>query len=126
MRRLTAAFLTLLMALPWLLPCGVLVGWGLERERVRKELCVQREMADSVRTCNGECVLMKRLKKAEDAERNAKPPLVQLRMEPAVPHADENAAVIHFTANQLHYPKLRAALRDGHVRFTEPVPWLVA
>jgi hypothetical protein len=126
MRRLTAAFLTLLMALPWLLPCGVLVGWGLERERIRKELCVQREMADSVRTCNGECVLMKRLKKAEDAERNAQPPLVQWRIEPAVTQAATNSLVTYFTARELRFPQLLEALRDGHVRCTEPVPWALA
>lgn len=126
MRRLTAAFLTLLMALPWLLPCGVLVGWGLERERIRKELCVQREMADGMRTCHGECVLMKRLKKAEDAERNSKPPLVQWRMEPVVPQAADRLVSVPYAARELHRAQPLIALCTGHVRSADPVPWCAA
>lgn len=123
MHRFAAVLLTVLIALPWLLPCGVLINWRLERERIRKELCVQREMADSMRTCHGECVLMKRLKQAEDTERNARPPLVQWRMEPAVPQADERWNMVPPAAGDMQYSHPLVLLAAGHVRRAEPVPW---
>ena len=47
-------------------------------------------------------------------------------MEPVLPQADAHTLVIHFTENMSCYPHLRPALRDGHVRCSEPVPWPVA
>ena len=40
-------------------PAVVMVDFLLERDRIIKELCVQRAVPEMVRTCHGQCYLAK-------------------------------------------------------------------
>jgi len=45
---------------------AVLIDFQVDRERIIKELCVQRDLMPDMQTCKGNCVLSKKLQAAEE------------------------------------------------------------
>lgn len=96
----------------------------MERDRIARELCVQRDVQESHRTCHGQCHLVKQLKEAEGREQQRETPPPTIRYE--VQFVEERAAM-HFV------PALSktlgfgisdpAATCDGFVSCPEGVPW---
>lgn len=72
----------LLYAGQFLVPAFIVGRFIAERERVERELCVQRERAEGMRTCHGECHVMKQLRAAEDAAADHAPPRLPKRTQP--------------------------------------------
>lgn len=112
----------LLYAGQFLVPAFIVGNFIAQRERIERELCVQRERAEGMRTCHGECHVMKQLQAAEQAAADHTLPRLPHRTQPecwssvriTVPlppvhdfvHADLGTAVV---------------VRPGEP--LEPVPW---
>ena len=74
-------FLGLMLA-----PLAVLLEFHVHRATIERELCVQRDVVDAMRTCHGECQLSKRFKALEkQADANFPSDRIELRLEPQVP-----------------------------------------
>ncbi|HEX2616735.1 MAG TPA: hypothetical protein VHL57_04280, partial [Flavobacteriales bacterium] len=87
MRRKLACLLIAAMGLPFVLIAVVLVRFHVERDRIIKEVCVQRAVPEARRTCHGQCHLKKQLEAEPDEGRDASlPPAIELRSEPAIVH----------------------------------------
>ena len=69
-------------------PTLVLVDFHLERAAIERELCIQREVIEEMRTCHGECQLSKRFKALEEKSQAGFPAeRVQVRYEPVIDFA---------------------------------------
>jgi len=85
MKRFTGPLLALLFAVVLCAPSLVLLEFQLERARIERELCVQREVVGEMRTCHGECQLSKRFRALEEeAETGFPAERVQVRYEPVM------------------------------------------
>lgn len=74
-------FLGLMLA-----PLAVLLEFHVHRATIERELCVQRDVVESMRTCHGECQLTKRFKALEkEADANFPADRIEVRLEPQVP-----------------------------------------
>ena len=63
----------------------VLLQFKIDQQRIAKELCVQRELIEGMRSCHGECQLTKRFKALEqEAEAGFPAQSMQVRYEPVV------------------------------------------
>ncbi len=69
MTRFYATSLLLLLSWQLLLKGGVLIWYWANQKYIAAELCVNRDKPKM--HCNGQCVLMQRLKAAEQEQRNA-------------------------------------------------------
>lgn len=69
MRTLISAFLVVLFAWQLVLKAGVWLWYGFNRSYIASELCENRDKPEM--KCNGQCVLAKRLKAAEEERRDA-------------------------------------------------------
>lgn len=79
-----AIFLAMLFA-----PAFVLVEFKLHQEGIARELCVQRDVVEAMRTCHGHCQLSKRFKQLEhEAAAGFPVERIQNRFEPVTPIAD--------------------------------------
>lgn len=68
-----------------LAPSMVLLQFKIDQQRIAKELCVQRELIEGMRSCHGECQLTKRFKALEqEAEAGFPAQSMQVRYEPVV------------------------------------------
>jgi len=95
MTRITGPLLALLFAVVLCAPSLVLLEFQLERARIERELCVQREVVGEMRTCHGECQLSKRFKALEaEAEAGFPAERVQVRYEPVVDFAPSPAPLV--------------------------------
>ncbi|MCU0320288.1 MAG: hypothetical protein MUE88_09460 [Flavobacteriales bacterium] len=88
MRGIAASLFALMVGLI-LAPAILVVEFHADRDRIARELCVQRDVVEDMRTCHGECQLSKRLRALEH-EANAPFPMERLesRFEPQVPVGD--------------------------------------
>jgi hypothetical protein len=122
MRRTLAPVVSLLFLAALLMPSVVLLQFKLDQARIEKELCVQREVIDEMRTCHGECQLTKRFKALEqEAEAGFPAERVQVRYEPVVDVAPEAAVLLApVTDRVMPDPLFRTS--DGHGRGTDHVP----
>lgn len=82
MKKAVVALVVLLYAGQFLVPAFIVGRFIAQRERIERELCVQRERAEGMRTCHGECHVMKQLKSAEDAAAGHTPPQLPKRTQP--------------------------------------------
>ena len=71
-----------------LAPAYVLIDFTLHQDRIARELCVQRDVVEAMRTCHGHCELSKRFRQLEH-EAQAGFPVERLehRLEPLTPLA---------------------------------------
>ncbi|MFZ1333576.1 MAG: hypothetical protein WAR83_15385 [Flavobacteriales bacterium] len=105
-------------------PFAVLVEFHVHRAQIEKELCVQRDVVDAMRTCHGECQLSKRFNALEQESQQEFPvERISVRSEPQVLVARAPIALF-FTAEQRMFPSVDATLSNGFPPASEPVPWL--
>lgn len=103
-------------------PLVILVQFHLDRSRIARELCVQRDLVENMRTCHGECQLSKRLKALEeDAEAGIPMERIGTRFEPKVPLLERSELVVPSPIVRyfLHEEFL---VLDGVVRCADHVP----
>lgn len=112
----------------WLLvialaPGIIVADFLVERERIDRELCVQRLVPEEVRTCHGQCYLMRSLKRVEQQEQRLPDTLRELRLSEYVIEHRGSPVVPPCIALPLHGATVAAALPDGWRAPMEPVPW---
>ncbi|MBK6777777.1 MAG: hypothetical protein IPG74_18730 [Flavobacteriales bacterium] len=105
-----------------LAPALIIADFIVDRERIERELCVQRERAADVRTCHGECHMVKQLRAAEEAAAQHAPPALPMKVQPEwfVDRADEP---VFGEGIDLHWPRIVQAVPAGERAAAEPVPW---
>lgn len=107
-----------------LLAPGFIVGDFLfERQRIQRDLCVQRMVPDAQRTCHGQCCLMKRLRKAEQKEQGVPAELRSLRLDDAVPTSVGARMVVPQVVSVINAGARCALPLEGFVGSSDPVPW---
>ena len=105
-------------------PFAVLVEFHMHRAQIEKELCVQRDVVETMRTCHGECQLSKRFNALEQESQKEFPvERISVRLEPQVPVAHAPALLL-FSVEERLFPDLDAAVSTGFPPTSEPVPWL--
>lgn len=103
-------------------PLMVLVEFNLHRAQIEKELCVQRDVVEAMRTCHGECQLSKRFKALESESTKELPvDRLQVRLEPQVPVAAAQPELL-LPATERSFPHVHAAIRTGFFRCDDHVP----
>lgn len=122
MRGVAASLFVLMVGL-LLAPALVLLEFHADRERIARELCVQREVVEEMRTCHGECQLSKRLRALEH-EADAPFPMerIELRFEPLVP-LDGALTLDLPIASARAFPNCAAALLERPLPVPDGVPW---
>ncbi len=124
MRRALAVLLITAMAMPMGLTAYVLVQFQLERDRIIKEVCVQRDRPLERNCCKGMCHLRKQLKAQEGEEHGPRSlPRIELREEPAVPVADRTVPLALRASERSFGPRPDPVFTPGFTRVAEPVPW---
>ena len=104
-------------------PSMIYVQFKLDQSRIARELCVQREVMEDMRTCHGECQLSKRFKALEArAEAGFPAELIEMRQEPAVAHAVAPRAYIAPVAD-LAVPDPCYHTAAGYPAAVDHVPW---
>ncbi len=104
-------------------PAWITLDFLVERDRIEKDLCVQRMVADGQRTCHGECYLMKRLEKSEGREQNLPNELRAFRIGDMIALEVEGASVIATEIDKPNWARFELAPLTGHTRPLAPVPW---
>lgn len=124
MRGIVAICSALLITLVTLAPSLALLDFHIHRSYIERELCMQRDLAEGMRTCHGECQLSKRLKALEqEAERGFPAEELQFREIPMVvePMASAMPDQASVDAELVFWARVMTA--DGHARSSEHVPW---
>ena len=122
--RAFAAVLALWLIGLALAPGVIVADFLVERERIDRELCVQRLVPEEVRTCHGQCYLMRSLQRVEQQEQRLPERLRDLRLpeyvvqRTASPQMPAKVAVHH-----LFVEGPAARLPEGWRSALEPVPW---
>lgn len=106
-----------------LAPAWIVADFMMERDRIARELCVQRAVPDGQRSCHGECCLMKRLEKSGEREQNLPTELRALRIGDMITDHGASALVIPPDGAELAWATLIEEPREGHPRPHAPVPW---
>lgn len=106
-----------------LAPFAITLDFLLQRDRIARELCVQRAVPEGERTCHGQCCLKKQLLTEETTPTSpSTPPVLPQKIHP------ELLALAVKPVNDVHVgtlawafitPRPLAADRDP----AEPVPW---
>jgi len=103
-------------------PFVVLLEFHLHRAQIEKELCVQRDVVEAMRTCHGECQLSKRFRALESESTQELPvERIQVRLEPQVP-VGAVQPVLLLPATERNFPHMPAAIRTGFFRSDDHVP----
>lgn len=118
-----SAFLLLHFLAVTLAPAWIVADFMVERDRIERELCVQRMVPDEQRTCHGECCLMKRLEKSGEREQNLPTELRAVRIGDMITDDGASALVIPPDGAKLAWATLTEEPREGHPRPHAPVPW---
>ncbi len=121
--RVTAPLLALLFAAVLNAPSLYLVQFTVRKAYIERELCVQREQMEGMRTCHGECQLSKKFRALEqEAEAGFPSDRLEIRNEPMVPHRVSAPTFVR-TAMQRDFPTWVSPISPGHAAVAEPVPW---
>ncbi|HQV39174.1 MAG: hypothetical protein IPO60_07130 [Flavobacteriales bacterium] len=118
-----SAFLLLHFLAVTLAPAWIVADFMVERDRIERELCVQRMVPDEQRTCHGECSLMKRLEKSGEREQNLPAELRAVRISDMITDDGTLALVIPPDGAKLAWATLIEEPREGHPRPHALVPW---
>lgn len=123
MRRLLAIILAPLFAAVMLAPSLTLLDFTLRRASIARELCVQRGLAEDMRTCHGECQLSKRLNALEqEASKGFPAERLQFREDPMVAISTMPRARLPFVPIKRTTDRA-ARLPEGHEQSLDHVPW---
>ena len=108
-----------LLVLAW--PSLVVVDWLADRDRIARELCVQRELPPEMNHCNGQCHLAKELRATQAAqEKAAAEPEVQVFLVNAV--ADMAVQVMWLQGSDREFLPWSSSELIGHSGSVDPVP----
>jgi len=121
-RIVSSALLVAFVAMT-LAPSLFLAHFLARRAYVERELCVQRQMAEGMRTCHGECHLSKQLRALErEAEQGFPVERIDFRTEPAI---EQDGFVDQWVVAVLtrSFVSLSAIELSGFPAASEPVPW---
>ncbi len=118
-----STFLLLHFLAVMLAPAWIVADFMVERDRIQRELCVQRMVPDEQRTCHGECCLMKRLEKSGEREQNLPFELRALRIGDMITDDDASELVIPLDGARPAWATMTEEPREGHTRPHAPVPW---
>lgn len=123
MRKFYCAVLVALFMAAVLAPSLYLLQFQLNKAYIIRELCVQRDVIESMRTCHGECQLSKKFRALEqEAEAGFPSDRLEIRNEPMVPHRVSAPTFVR-TAMQRDLPTWVSPISPGHAAVAEPVPW---
>lgn len=103
-------------------PALVVLDFVVERDRIARELCVQRLTPESMRTCHGQCYVMRKLRSVQQQERDLPDCLRAMKMDDALPLEVRSIAGQREGAF-LRWPTHKADTRAGAVPSLEHVPW---
>jgi hypothetical protein len=122
MQRWTGVLMLSLFVGLLLAPLAVLLEFQIHRDSIERELCVQRDVMESMRTCHGECQLAKRFKALEqESETEFPSDRIEVRLEPRVP-ISENVAELRRDASDRVFPCFEAHELVRAVSVPEQVP----
>jgi len=122
MKRFLAPLVALLFAVVLLAPSIVLLEFHLDRARIERELCVQRESIEDMRTCHGECQLSKRFKALEqEAEAGFPAERIQTRYEPQI-SVEVRSSTFMLVKTDRIFPPMSVPLLQGVRSCADPVP----
>lgn len=121
--RFTAPLLALFFAAVLNAPSLYLLQFSVRKAYIERELCVQREQMEGMRTCHGECHLSKKFRALEqEAEAGFPTDRLEIRHEPMVPHRVSVPTFVRVPV--LHdFPTWVSPISQGHTAVAEPVPW---
>lgn len=114
--------MVLLLLAELVAPAVVVLDFLVERDRIAKEICVQRLTPESMRTCHGQCYVMKKLRSVEQQERDLPDCLRAMRMDDAMPLEMRSISGQQFGAS-LRWPTHDTRTLPGSVPSPEHVPW---
>ena len=104
-------------------PAWIMLDFLVERDRIERELCVQRLVPDGQRTCHGQCFLMKRLQKSGERERNLPMELRAVRIGDMIRDDGQVVLVVPQKRDKEIWAMLSEEVKKGHPRRLAPVPW---
>ena len=123
MRRIIGLLLALPFAAVMIAPSLFLLQFTLHRTYIEKELCVQRDVVESMRTCHGECQLSKKFHALEAESQQGFPAdRLEFRTEPMIP-LQENHPVFIPPSIGLGFLPFEVSFSDGFSNDPDPVPW---
>ncbi|HPF90616.1 MAG: hypothetical protein H6590_04115 [Flavobacteriales bacterium] len=123
MRKSLAASVLAVIGLAHLAPLMVLLQFHLDRAHIERELCVQRDVVEAMRTCHGECQLSKRFRILEQqADQEFPVDRIATRFEPKVPVAAEPPVLAPHVVKVDHPLTAERTIRRS-LPVEEPVPW---
>lgn len=122
MKRIIAPLIGLVFAAMLLAPSMVLLQFTVDQERIAKELCVQRDLMEDMRSCHGECQLSKRFKSLEqESEAGFPSERMQVRYEPVVDLGAAPVVILPLVTDLLSAQPIYF-LSEGFGKRTEHVP----
>lgn len=104
-------------------PAFITLDFLIERDRIERELCVQRMVPDDQRTCHGECCLIKRLEKSEGREKNLPDQLRTFRIGDMISEHGASSFTVFIVDEPTIWSTLVEETCEGHPRPLAPVPW---
>lgn len=121
--RAVAQLLLVHFCLVLLAPAAVVADFWIERERVEQELCVQRLVKEEVRTCHGQCYLMKQLNRSEQRAQDLPQQLRSLKLGDMAVQTIAEALVPLAEERDRGWGQRKVHVLAGHPDRGEPVPW---
>ncbi|HMN06502.1 MAG TPA: hypothetical protein PKD45_12315 [Flavobacteriales bacterium] len=122
MRGLSAYVLIHFVAITFA-PGWIMADFLLERNRIARELCVQRMVPEDLRTCHGECQLSKRLAALDDQERKLPEMINAFRIDNMIADGGSPELAAPEEEAEPAWPQTADGTLQGHVLTMVPVPW---
>jgi hypothetical protein len=117
-------FLLFLFAATVAAPAVVMVDFLLERDRIIKELCVQRAVPEMERTCHGQCHLAKQLKETAPTKGELPvPPTIRFEVQFAGAYTAATVDAPRTDLRPSHPVDRTYAVLSGYPTCPEGVPW---
>jgi|GEM_PF-1045423 hypothetical protein len=102
-------------------PALLFVQFQLRRDYIERELCVQREVVEEMRTCHGDCFLAKRYKALEREAEKGFPADRLVRFEPLMAEMErDHLIIVPDRRLQRHDPE--RPVISGFARWVDHVP----
>lgn len=104
-------------------PLFVLLEFKVHQDRIARELCVQRDVVDTMRTCHGHCQLSKRFKQLErEAGSDFPAERIQNRWEPVAPISGL-VPLVEPSSQPRSFPRYCAMPISQPAERVDHVPW---
>jgi hypothetical protein len=104
-------------------PAVIVADFWLEKERIEREVCVQRMVDDGERTCHGQCYLMKRLDRMEQRAHELPQELRSFQLGDMAAY-DQDEIAPKRPVDKRDRPRSRDDRPlSGHRVIGDPVPW---